>query len=186
MSDTLRNAIFTCVLFAASIAAGVALTAGDPATGQQLLELLREALLGEVIGSSAPVLAATLFFNNLQACLIMFLGGASFGLLTAFVIISNGVIIGSIVELVRQQEGALYIAAALLPHGIFEIPAFIISGTLGFLLARSLWNEWSLQGDAAADASRMGRLFLLYVLPLVFLAAVTEAFITPGIIALLA
>jgi uncharacterized membrane protein SpoIIM required for sporulation len=32
----------------------------------------------------------------------------------------------------------------------------------------------------------MGRIFLLYVLPLVFLAAVTEAFITPGIIAFVA
>jgi stage II sporulation protein M len=183
MSDIVRDAVLTCVLFAASIAAGVVLTVVYPAAGQQLLEIFREAILGEVIGSSAPVLAVTLFLNNLQACLIMFLGGASFGILTAFVIVSNGFIIGSIVELIRQQEGALYIAAALLPHGIFEIPAFIISGTLGFLLARSLWNEWNLQGDAGADASRMGRAFLLYVIPLVILAAFTEAFITPGIIA---
>jgi stage II sporulation protein M len=186
MSDTARNAIFTCVLFAASVAAGVAITVGDPAAGQQLLELFREAILGQVLDSSAPVLAATLFLNNLQACVIMFFGGASFGLLTALVIISNGVIIGSVVELVRQQQGGLYIAAALVPHGIFEIPAFIISGTLGFLLAWSLWNEWNGKADAAADATRMGRTFLLYVLPLVFLAAVTEAFITPAIIAFVA
>jgi len=182
MSDAVRNAVFTCILFAASVMAGVALTVGNPDAGQQLLELFREAILGEVINSSAPVLAAMLFFNNLQACVVMFLGGASFGILTAFVIVSNGVVIGSIVEIVRQQQGGLYIAAALLPHGIFEIPAFIISGTLGFMLARSLWNEWNQKGDAAADAFRMGRTFLLYVLPLVFLAAVTEAFITPGII----
>jgi stage II sporulation protein M len=186
MSDTARNAVFTCVLFAISIAAGVALTIGNPAAGKQILELFKEAILGGVIDSSAPVLASMLFFNNLQACLIMFLGGASFGILTAFMIISNGFVIGSIVEIIRQQKGAVFIAAGLLPHGIFEIPAFIISGTLGFLLARSLWNEWNLQGDAAADAYRMGRTFLLYVLPLVFLAAVTEAFITPGIIAFVA
>ena len=186
MSDTARNAVFTCALFAVSIAAGVALTIGDPAAGEQILELFRETILGGVIDSSAPVLASTLFFNNLQACLIMFLGGASFGILTAFMIISNGFLIGSIVEIIRQQKGALFITAGLLPHGIFEIPAFIISGTLGFLLARSLWNEWNLRGDAAADASRLGRMFLLYVMPLVFLAAVTEAFITPKIIAFVA
>jgi stage II sporulation protein M len=186
MSDIGRSAVFTCVLFAASVTAGVALTIGNPAAGQQLLELFRESILGEVLNSSAPVLAATLFFNNLQACLVMFLGGASFGILTAIVIVSNGVVIGSIVEIVRQEQGGLYIAAALLPHGIFEIPAFLISGTLGFLLARSLWNEWKMQGDAVADASRMGRIFLLYVLPLVFLAAVTEAFITPAVIAFVA
>jgi stage II sporulation protein M len=186
MSDSARYAVFTCILFAASVAVGVALTIGDPSVGTQLLDLFREAIPREVIGSSGPVLAATLFFNNMQACLVMFLGGASFGILTALVIVSNGVLIGSIVEIVRQQEGALYIAAALLPHGIFEIPAFVMSGTLGFLLARSLWNEWSVQGDAAADASWMGRTFLQFVVPLLLLAAFTEAFITPGVIASLA
>jgi len=183
MSDPARYAVFTCILFAVSLAAGMAITVGDPSFGTELLDLFREAIPREVIGSSGPVLAATLFFNNLQACLVMFLGGASFGVLTALVIVSNGVLIGSVVEIIRQQEGALYIAAALLPHGIFEIPAFVISGTLGFLLARSLWNEWSLRGDAAADASRMGRTFLLLVVPLLLLAAFTEAFITPEIIA---
>ena len=32
--------------------------------------------------------------------------------------------------------------SSLLPHGIFEIPAFIISGALGILLAQSLIAEW--------------------------------------------
>ena len=36
------------------------------------------------------------------------------------------------------------------------------------------------------EAVRFGRLFCYAVLPLVFLAAVTEAFITPAIIALVA
>ena len=183
MSDFLRWALVTAVLFAISLAIGVLGTIQDPALGQQVLDLFREAFSGDVLGSPPPLLALILFLNNLQACLIMFLGGASFGLLTVFVIMTNGVVIGSIVELIRQQQGALYIAAALVPHGIFEIPAFIIAGTLGFLLARSLWAEVHGQGDAAADAARLGRIFLLVVLPLVVLAAVTEAFITPGIIA---
>ena len=186
MSDVSRVAVFTGVLFAVAVMLGVLLTISDPSSGQQLRNLFRETILGEVIDASAPLLAATLFLNNLQACLVMFLGGASLGLVTAFVILSNGVVIGSIMEVVRQEEGALYIAAGLLPHGIFEIPAFLISGTLGFLLARSLWKEWHGEGDAAAEAVRFGRLFCYAVLPLVFLAAVTEAFITPAVIALVA
>ena len=183
MSDYRRFALAASALFALSLAFGVIATIMEPAAGQQVLDLFREAFSGDLLGSPPPVLALTLFLNNLQACLIMFLGGASFGLLTAFVIITNGVVIGSIVEIIRQQQGALYIAAALIPHGIFEIPAFIIAGTLGFLLAKALLDEWHGQGDAAAEAARLGRTFLFVVLPLVTLAAVTEAFITPGIIA---
>ena len=67
-----------------------------------------------------------------------------------------------------------------------EIPAFIISGTLGLLLARALWIEVNGNGDAAAEALGFGRTFLFVVIPLVAVAAVTEAFITPEIINLVA
>ena len=40
--------------------------------------------------------------------------------------------------------------------------------------------------DTAADAHRFGRLFILYVLPLVAIAACVEAFITPVVIHLVA
>jgi stage II sporulation protein M len=186
MSDFPRYAIVTIIIFAASLAAGVTITITSPETGQQLLDLLKEAIFGDVIDKTAPVLAVTLFFNNLQACTFMFLGGASFGLLTAFIILSNGVIIGAVMELVRQQQGIWYIAAAILPHGVFEISAFVISGTLGFLLARDLWLEVTGTGDAAQKALAWGRIFLLYVIPLVAVAAMTEAFITPEIINLVA
>ncbi len=46
MSDSARYAVFTCILFAASVAVGVALTIGDPSVGTQLLDLFREAIPG--------------------------------------------------------------------------------------------------------------------------------------------
>jgi stage II sporulation protein M len=186
MSEFRWYALFTVLVFAGSVAAGVAVTAENPGVGDQMLEMFRDAILGEILDSTPAVLAVKLFLNNLQACVVMFLGGASFGLLTAAIIVANGVVIGSVVELVRQQQGLLYIAAALIPHGIFEISAFVISGTLGFLLARNLWQEWKGAGDAAASALALGRIFLLVVLPLVAVAAFTEAFITPEIIRLVA
>lgn len=186
MSEFPRYVVVTTVLLLLSLAAGVAVTIASPEAGQQMLDLLKEALLGEVVDSTPAELAVTLFLNNLQACTFMFLGGATLGLLTAFIILSNGVVIGSIMELVRQQQGGLYVAAALVPHGIFEIPAFIVSGTLGLLLARALWTEVNGSGDAAGEALGMGRTFLLVVLPLVAAAAVTEAFITPEILNLVA
>jgi stage II sporulation protein M len=186
MSEFFRFVLVTVFIFLSSLGAGVAVTVAYPEAGQQVLEMFKDAILGDILDSSAAMLTVKLFLNNLQACTFMFLGGASLGVLTAFIIMTNGVVIGSVVELIRQQQGAVYIFAALLPHGIFEISAFIISGSLGFLLAWELWREGTGEGDAAAAALRMGRTFLLVVIPLVALAAFTEAFITPEIIRLLA
>ncbi|NTV00350.1 MAG: stage II sporulation protein M [Methanoregulaceae archaeon] len=186
MSEFPRYAVVTIALLLISLASGVAVTISNPEAGQQILDMLKQALLGEMIDSTPAELAVTLFLNNLQACTLMFIGGATLGLLTVFIIFSNGVVIGSVMELVRQQQGGLYVAAALVPHGIFEIPAFIVSGTLGLLLARALWIEVNKNSDAAAEALGLGRTFLFVVIPLVAVAAVTEAFITPEIINLVA
>jgi len=49
-----------------------------------------------------------------------------------------------------------------------------------------VWIEVNGNGDAAAEALGLGRTFLFVVIPLVAVAAVTEAFITPEIINLVA
>jgi stage II sporulation protein M len=87
-------------------------------------------------------------------------------------------------EIVRAERGLLFVAAAILPHGIFEIPSFIISASLGFILGAAVLAEWRGAGDSAATARAHARTFLLVVVPLVAVAAFIEAFITPQIIQL--
>ncbi|MDD1718868.1 MAG: stage II sporulation protein M [Methanoregulaceae archaeon] len=172
------------ILFSAGIAVGIVALLANPDLGKTLMETLRNSIMGDIAGETPPVVFVKILANNLQACLLLFLGGASLGVLTAFIISSNGVIIGAVIEIVREREGILYVAAGVVPHGVFEIPSFIISGGLGFLLAGALWREWNGAGDAAAEASGLGRTFLRFVVPLVTIAAFIEAFITPEIIRL--
>ncbi|MCU0632038.1 MAG: stage II sporulation protein M [Methanolinea sp.] len=182
MSELARNSGIALLLLLVSVGFGAWTTMEDPAVGEQIITLLRDSIMGETLDSSSALLAVKLFFNNLQACLLMFLGGASFGLLTVFIISTNGFVIGSVLELVREQHSALYVIAAIVPHGIFEIPAFLISGALGLLLAKALWREWEGSEDASVRAYAFGRTFLLLVVPLVAVAAGVEAFITPEIL----
>lgn len=179
-----RSVLLVSVLFAAGIAAGIIAIRADPGIGETLVEILRTTIIGEIAGDNPFVVFAKILANNLQACLLLFLGGASLGILTVFIITSNGLIIGAVIEIVRQKQGLLYIIAGVLPHGIFEIPSFILSGTLGFLLAGALMREWYGSGDAAPEAMKLGKLFFRYVIPLVGIAAFVEAFITPEIIRL--
>jgi stage II sporulation protein M len=89
-------------------------------------------------------------------------------------------------EIVHKDHSVAFVVAAILPHGVFEIPAFIISGALGIVLAQSLISEWYNGTDTAEDARKSGRIFIRYVLPLIAIAAFIEAFITPVIIHLVA
>jgi stage II sporulation protein M len=188
MSDTrLQNAIIvTFLLFFATITVGWIGTMQNPEIGENLMKLFQKEVADQISGKEAPDIFAKLFLNNLEACILLFMGGASFGILTIFIMSLNGIVIGAIMEIVRKDHSAAFVAAAILPHGIFEIPAFIISGALGIVLAQSLIAEWYNGADAAGDAHKFGRIFLLYVLPLVAIAAFIEAFITPVIIHLVA
>jgi len=177
-----ESIIVSSAIFFATLILGIVVTMKDPSIGQGFLTLFKDTVMEGITGDPPIVLFVKVFLNNLQACLLLFLGGASLGAVTLFILSTNGIIIGSIVEVVREKQGVELILAAIIPHGVFEIPSFILSGALGFLLAKALHDEWHGTGDAAASAARYGRFFVIVILPLILLAAVVEAFITPQII----
>lgn len=150
------------------------------------MKLFEKEVAGQINANKPFDMCIKLFINNFEACILLFLGGASFGILTIFIMSLNGIVIGAIMEIIHTDHSWTFIAAALLPHGIFEIPAFILAGALGILLAQSLTAEWYGGADTSAEAQKLARIFLLYVLPLVVAAACVEAFITPVIIQLVA
>jgi stage II sporulation protein M len=76
--------------------------------------------------------------------------------------------------------------AAIVPHGIFELPAVLVSASLGLMLGRAVMLELTGKGDASAQALILGRLFVRYVVPFVAFAACIEAFITPAVLQLVA
>ncbi len=186
-NSPLTNAIIiTILLFFSCLTVGWFGSAHNPQVGEDLLAFFEKEIVGQIDGSNPYDMAVKLFANNLEACILLFLGGASFGILTIFIMSLNGILIGAIMEIISKEHSALFVAAALVPHGIFEIPAFILSGALGILLAQSLIAEWYGSGDTADAACVFARLFLATVLPLVAAAAVVEAFITPIVIHLVA
>ena len=186
-NSPLTNAIIiTLLLFFTTIMVGWIGSMQNPQVGQDLMALFEKEVAGQMDGTNPLDLVTKLFANNLEACILLFLGGASFGILTIFIMSLNGIVIGAIMEIISKDHTPLFVAAALVPHGIFEIPAFIISGALGILLAQSLIAEWYGGGDSAVAAQAYAKLFLAIVLPLVATAAIVEAFITPVVIHLVA
>jgi len=184
MSDGhFRPALITSlVAFIVAILIGAVIVWQDPQTGEMMVSMMQDQVFDQIMDENPALLSAKLFVNNLGASVLLFLGGASFGLVTAMIITINGVVIGVVIESLKQQAGLLYLAAGIIPHGIFEIPAFIISGALGLMLAEALWLDLRGSGDASESARILGRRFILTVIPLLAVAAFIEGFITPEIL----
>lgn len=176
--------IITLLLFFVTVTVGWIGTAQNPEIGENLMKMFQKEVAGQITTDNPADMCVKLFTNNLEACILLFLGGASFGILTLLIMSLNGIVIGSIMEIVRHEHSLAFMGAAIIPHGIFEIPAFIIAGALGFLLSQSMVSEWYGSTDTASDARRLARKFATLVLPLVAIAAVVEAFITPAVIQL--
>jgi len=172
------------IIFAVTLTAGWIGTTQNPEFGQQLMSAFEKDVADQIIGNNSFEIFTKLFFNNVEACILLFLGGASLGILTIFILSLNGVVIGSILEIVAKDHSPVFVAAAIVPHGIFEIPAFIISCALGFLLSQALLGEWLGNADAADIGKKLGLAFIIFVVPLVITAAYVEAFITPLVIQL--
>jgi uncharacterized membrane protein SpoIIM required for sporulation len=82
------------------------------------------------------------------------------------------------------QEVGPILAGMVLPHAIFEIPAAAIAGgailRLGMALLRPT-AEVTLGENWLSSFADWAKVFLGIVLPLLLLAALTEAFVTPRI-----
>jgi uncharacterized membrane protein SpoIIM required for sporulation len=89
--------------------------------------------------------------HNTRVALTSLALGMTWGLGTLVVLFYNGVLLGAVVlDYLRAGEG-LFLAGWLLPHGVVEIPAFLIAGQAGLVLAGALLGR----GDRAPLPARM-------------------------------
>ena len=76
----------------------------------------------------------------------------------------------------------LLYAASLLPHGIFELPALILAFSMGLYICGHLTRRCRRDPAALPLGACLGlaaRLLVFLLLPLLILAALTEAYVTP-------
>jgi len=92
------------------------------------------------ISSQVKIETVSIFMNNLRVALMIYIGGVT-GIIPAVLLFYNGFIVGSLVgyslhvSIVNHSGLNLVdILSYILPHGIFEIPAFIIACAGGFRL----------------------------------------------------
>ncbi len=124
---------------------------------------------------------AFIMTNNLQVSFLAFAGGIFFGLGTIYILIVNGLMLGSLAAVYALMGESLIFWALILPHGITELLAIFITAAAGLLLGRALL----VPGDYTRvtrlkQEGRKAVMLLIGTVPMFIIAAVIEGFITPA------
>jgi stage II sporulation protein M len=121
--------VVAAVLFSLGIILGVylSLSPSAEATEELAIDLTAlEDILNLFIDLPAPLLAAVIFLNNVFTLVTNYLLSPLLCLFPVLALILNGCILGIIAPPVAAETSFGYMLALLLPHGVIEIPAFIM------------------------------------------------------------
>ena len=129
--------------------------------------------------------ALALFGNNLRAMVLSTLYGfIPFLYLPALSMGVNAILLGMVASSVNGQW--LLLAAGILPHGIFELPALCLSLAAGLCLCQNInrYIRKNEKGFMKPLLLNILRVTGLVVIPLLVVAAIMESYVTPAVMQL--
>lgn len=138
---------------------------------------------GGIVGSS--FFSASIMTNNIKVAFLAFAGGITFGLLTVYVMIQNGIMLGALAALFWHTGNSYEFWAYIVPHGIIELTAIFIAGGAGLLMGYKLLvpGRYKRTYQLKVQAKRSVQL-LIGTIPLFVIAGIIEGYITPSEISL--
>lgn len=136
-----------------------------------LMKMIQD-LLEKTIGMGQFELIKFIFLNNVFVSFMGIILGGLVGFFPFIYIIFNGYVLG-FASKIAVNKGGFFILLDLLPHGVFELPAILISFALGLKVGSFILKKN--KGETFADYLKNSmRIFLLVVIPLLAIAAVIE------------
>lgn len=110
--------------------------------------------------------------NNIKSAFFGFAGGIFLGIFPLFTLMLNGYVLGYVCYLAVQQSGFSTLLQ-LLPHGIFELPALILSLSLGIKLGFFIFCK-NKKEEFFERLNKGLRVFIFVIIPLLIIAGIIE------------
>lgn len=139
-----------------------------------------EAAEGEHLAGAKTSFSTSLMTHNTRVAILTLASGITWGVGTVIILFYNGVILGAVAFDYVIAGELVFLLAWLLPHGAIEIPAILVAGQGGLVLAAALIGK----GNRALIGERMravsGDLVTLIggVAVLLVWAGIVEAFLS--------
>lgn len=132
------------------------------------------------IGKFSPLAASQIATHNIHVSVLAFALGVTFGLGTVWVLVLNGILIGTIFGVCHNFGIARNLLAFVAPHGVLELTAIFISGGAGLLMGKALLfpGNYS-RTDSLKRASKPALALFGGCIPILIIAGTIEGFVSP-------
>ncbi|MEX0672713.1 MAG: stage II sporulation protein M [Candidatus Paceibacterota bacterium] len=140
---------------------------------------------GDVFAGSQREAFMFIFFNNVTKVFGAMMLGSLFAIVPTLSLIVNGFVLGLVFSYsLAATGGPLAFIAAVVPHGIFELPAFIVASAVGLLLGVCVIKRVRHEVGTSITSLYIwsGQLFIILIAPLLLVAAMIEVYVTPLVI----
>jgi stage II sporulation protein M len=177
-----RWLLIATALFGGGLLLGLLLPSG---TADEIIKTFED-LAGDAASVSGLGLFVFLLINNTIAVLVSFFFSPLFLILPVVSLLANGAVISVVARLTLENHSAAFLMAGILPHGIIEIPAYLLAQaaalSFGFAVLRGFFksDRRASIGPTLRTSLRWLGAALLLLIP----AALIESFITPLFIGL--
>ena len=164
-----------CLVFFASVVLGYILSYYNP---EFILPIFEN--FADFENETSFELAIKLFLNNSLVVILLVLLGFLL-IVPLLIIFINGLVIGIVFEYFAKEASPMFFLVGIIPHGIIELPMFILAGAVGFRIGvrilLCLFGTVSFP-DLKKDIFNALWILCLFIIPMLFAAAFIEAYIT--------
>jgi uncharacterized membrane protein SpoIIM required for sporulation len=153
--------------------------------GPGIRELVREVEAGKLWLDIEPArrsaAAATILTNNIGVMFMAFGGGILLGLFTIYIMVLNGLHLGSIFGLLQVHGLTAGLGEFVLAHGPIELSVIFLAGGCGLYLGHGIVDPGLLtRREAIVRRARLMVQIILGCAPLLVVAGLIEGFISPS------
>jgi uncharacterized membrane protein SpoIIM required for sporulation len=182
----LRLFVIAVCLFSAGGLAGMVVTLLHPDFPVRIIgpEMVRKIEHREMWTNSVvaikPLASSGIATNNLTVSFITFAYGITGGVLTVWMLVFNGLLMGVIGTACHNSGMSLSLWSFVVPHGSLELPAIFIAGAAGMRIAQGLLFPGTLPRRLSlARCGNEAVRLLLGVIPMLLVAGTIEGFFSP-------
>ncbi len=179
-----KEFIFVFLLFFLFTGMGVFIAKSNPEWTEEFVTTVAESFI-ELAQKNNMAIWFYIFSHNLFISITLIAFFFFLGVVPILALSLNGLTIGIIIAHSASRLNISDVFLAIIPHGLFEIPAFLIAAALSLYLSRKfLFLFGKKKHKFKKDFFFAIKIALFVITPLLLLASIIETFITPLLLAI--